>query len=82
MTAAKTFYGNVPASFRAWWLEHIYPAQAAALRGDLAAGGGGILHQPLGGDSAELQRLRRFGATWSWWSVPQDLREYFWAQDG
>jgi len=80
MTGTKTFYGNVPASYRRWWFQRIYPTHAARLQG--ITGGGGILDQPASADTAELQRLRQFGPTWSWWSVPQDLREHFWSQDG
>jgi len=76
MTGTKTFYGNVPVSFRAWWLEQ----HAAKLQGD--TGGGCILDQPADADTAELQRLRRFGPTWSWWSVPADQHDYWWSLDG
>lgn len=80
MTGTKTFYGNVPASFRRWWLEHVYPKHVAKLQGD--ATGGCILDQPIDTDTAELQRLRRFGPTWSWWSVPEDQRSRWCSQDG
>jgi len=80
MTGTKTFYGNVPTSFRAWWLENVYPTHVAKLQGD--TGGGCILDQPADADTAELQRLRRFGPTWSWWSVPPNLREQWWSLDG
>ena len=80
MTGTKTFTGNVPASFRAWWLENVYPARVAVLRGDTS--GGCILDQPADADTPELQRLRRFGPTWSWWSVPEDQREQWWSHDG
>jgi len=63
MTGIKTFHGNVPTSFRRWWLENVYPARVAVLRGDTK--GGCILDQPADADTAELRRLRRFGPTWS-----------------
>jgi len=80
MTGIKTLYGNVPTSFRSWWLENVYPARVAVLRGD--TNGGCILDQPADADTAELQRLRRFGPAWSWWSVPAEQREQWWALDG
>jgi hypothetical protein len=80
MTGTRTFYGNVPASYRSWWLEHAYPVHAAKLEGDTT--GGCILSQPIDSDTIELKRLRRFGATWSWWSVPEHSRSYWWSFDG
>jgi len=80
MTGIKTFYGNVPTSFRRWWLENVYQARVAVLRGD--TNGGCILDQPADADTAELRRLRRFGPAWSWWSVPEDQREQWLALDG
>jgi hypothetical protein len=80
MTSLKTFYGNVPASYRRWWLESTYPAWVAVLGCD--SGGGGILDLPSDTENDELQRVRRFGAAWAWWGVPDEMRDYWWSLDG
>jgi hypothetical protein len=80
MTTSKTFLGNVPNSYRRAWLEIVFPKRAAALGG--STNGGGILDLPSDTESEELQRLRRFGACWSWWGVPADLQQQWWDLDG
>jgi hypothetical protein len=78
MSGTRTFYGNLPASYRRWWLETIYPIKAAQIAG-ADAGGGGILERLADAADPELERLRRFGACWSWWSVPDDERDRWWS---
>jgi hypothetical protein len=73
MTGTRTFYGNVPASYRRWWLEHRFPVHAARLGG--VADGGGILEPVTDAADPELDRLRRFGVCWSWWSVSDAERD-------
>ena len=80
MSGTRTFYGNVPNSYRRAWLEIVFPKRAAALGG--STNGGGILDLPSDTESDELQRLRRFGACWSWWGVPADLQQQWWDLDG
>jgi len=80
MTGTRTFYGNVPNSYRRAWLETVYPKRAAALGGD--TNGGGILDLPIHTGTDELERLRRFGACWDWWGVPEHLRDYWRSLDG
>lgn len=80
MSGTKTFHGNVPASFRRWWLENVYPQHVAALSGDKS--GGSILLQPVDTETPELQRLRQFGACWAWWGVPDDQRQQWWDCNG
>jgi len=74
MTGSRTFYGNVPTSYRRWWLENVYPLQASKMAG-ACDGGGGILERLIDNEEPELERLRRVGACWSWWGVPDDERE-------
>ena len=74
MTArTRTHYGDVPDAYRRWWLENAYPIKAAQIGGD-DDGGGGILERREDRSDPRLQRLRDFGACWSWWSVPDDER--------
>ena len=75
MTGARTFYGNVPFSYRLWWLENVYPLNASKMAGARDDGGGGILDRLSESTDPELQRLRDFGACWSWWGVPADLQQ-------
>jgi hypothetical protein len=80
MSGTRTFYGNVPAAYRRAWLETVFPKRAAALGGD--TNGGGILDLPSHTGTDELERLRRFGACWDWWGVPEHLRNYWRSLDG
>jgi len=73
MTGARTFAGNVPSSYRRWWLDHVFPLQASKLAG-AGDGGDGILDRLSESDDPELQRMRDFGACWSWWTVPVDQK--------
>lgn len=79
MTGARTFAGNVPSSYRRWWLDHVFPLQASKLAGD-CDGGGGILDRVSESNDPELQRLRDFGACWSWWAVPLDQKQQWQAR--
>lgn len=81
MAGTKTFIPALPSTFRAWWIENVFPLEAAKLQGN-TSGGGSILDQPSDTDTAELHRLRMFGPVWFWWAVPEDLRELWWAHDG
>ena len=80
MSGTRTSLGNVPAAYRRAWLEVVFPKRAAALGGD--TNGGGILDLPSHTGTDELERLRRFGACWDWWGVPDHLRDYWRSLDG
>lgn len=77
-SSLRTFAGNVPSSYRRWWLEHVYPLEASKFAG-ADDGGGGILERLVDSTDPELERLRRFGPCWAWWRVPDDERDRWWA---
>ena len=79
-SSLRTFAGNVPASYRRWWLENVYPLRAARMAG-ACDGGGGILERLTESNDPELERMRRFGAAWSWWGVPADEKQQ-WLERG
>ena len=82
MTGSRTndMAHKMPVSYRRFWLERVYPIKAAQLAG-VDDGGGGILERLTDRSNPELERLRRFGAIWSWWHVPAEEREQWWALD-
>lgn len=77
-TRTRTHYGDVPDAYRRWWLENAYPIKAAQI-GGADDGGGSILERLVDSYDPELERLRRFGPCWSWWSVPDDERARWWS---
>ena len=80
MNGSRTHLPALPRFYVKWWHENILPKKLEQIRGS-APYGGGILQRRDRFDDDEVSRLRRFGPAWSWWAVPQDLREDLWRRD-
>lgn len=71
-SGARTFIPALPASWRRYWLEHVFPRKVAHLQGLQVS-----VLDPLPVATAEVDRIKRFGHVWSWWGLPDDLKQHF-----
>jgi hypothetical protein len=72
MATSKTFIPDLPASYRQWWLERVYPSTIESLQPAPT----GIL-DPLPSASPEAQRIRTYGHVWHWWGLTDQQRQFF-----
>lgn len=72
MATSKTFIPDLPASYRQWWLERVYPAIVQSLQPP-----GNSILDPLPTTTTEAQRIRTYGHVWHWWQLSPEARQVF-----
>ena len=78
MTGSRTYIPAMPQIFVSAWFERVWPKRLAEHRSAIA---GTILDPPDISESAELQRIKQFGPSWTWMSYTPAQKEYFWQLD-
>jgi hypothetical protein len=72
MSGARTFTGNLPQSWVAFWRNR-YLRQCRM---------GGSILRPQARLTEQQQRQLRFGPCWDWWAVSPEQKALWWERDG